>query len=79
MTWLKQLISDGEQPSTGRVIVLTIVLPIMGVWMFLSIRKGEFVAIPWQTLAALLGAVLGKTGQSFAEAITTPAENTKTP
>lgn len=69
MNYLKQLISDGEQPSTGRVLVLAIVIPIMIVWIVLCIRKGEFITIPWQMIAAVISAVLGKSAQSFAEAL----------
>lgn len=63
MNVIKQLISDGEMPSTMRVLVLLIVAPIMIVWAALCIKRGEFIAIPMEQ-ASLIGAALAaKWGQ----------------
>jgi hypothetical protein len=78
MNFLKQLIGDGDQPSTMRVIVLAIVLPVMFVWAWLCIKKGEFIAPPWEIIATLVAAVLGKSAQSFAEAIGGSGSDAKT-
>ena len=58
MNFLKQLIGDGEQPSTMRVIVLAIVIPVMIVWAWLCIQKGEFITPPWEIIAALVAFVV---------------------
>lgn len=70
MNWLKQLTSDGELPSTGRVIALIIVVPIMIVWTLLSLRRGDFIVPDLKIISLLVAAISGKTLQSFAEAIT---------
>ncbi len=78
MNYLKQLISDGELPSVGRVVALTIVIPIMIVWAILCIRAGEFIKLPWEMVATILGAIAGKTAQSFSENASTPSVDSTT-
>jgi hypothetical protein len=63
MNWLKQLVSDGEQPSTMRVLLLIVVL----VWAILCIRQNTFV-VPDMKVIYFLGTMFGgKAAQSFAE------------
>lgn len=65
--FLQQLISDGEQPSTYRVAMLLVIAPVMIVWMVLSIKRGEFLALDWQIISLLATAFGGKVLQSFSE------------
>lgn len=76
MSWLKQLLSDGEQPSTMRVLLLVIVL----VWAVLCIRQNTFV-VPDMKVIGFLGTLLGaKTLQSFSENLSAPkTSNTEHP
>jgi hypothetical protein len=71
----KQLISDGEQPSTMRVLALIVVVPVMVVWTVLCIKKGEFI-IPDARIITLIVSVFGsKAIQSFAENISGSSNN----
>lgn len=68
MNWLKQLVSDGEQPSTMRVMLIIIVLT----WAVISIRSNTLV-VPDVKVIGFLGTLLGvKSAQSFAENIGRP-------
>lgn len=68
MNWLKQLVSDGEQPSTMRVMLLIVML----VWAVLCIRQNTFVVPPMDAVK-FLGTIFGaKVGQSFAENFRAP-------
>ncbi len=67
MNFLKQLISDGEMPSTTRVLALVVVVPIMIVWTVLCIRQGQFIIPDTKIILLVATAVGGKTLQSFAE------------
>ena len=63
MNWLKQLVSDGDQPSTMRVLLLIVVL----VWAILCLRQNTFV-VPDVRVIGFLGTLFGaKVGQSFSE------------
>ena len=65
MNWFKQLVSDGEQPSTLRIILLIVIL----VWAVLCIRSNTFV-VPDIKVIGFIGTLLGgKVTQSFSENI----------
>jgi hypothetical protein len=65
---LQQMIADGDGlPSTMRVLVLIIVIPIMVVWSILSIKKGDFIIPDPKILYLVATAIGGKAVQSFAE------------
>lgn len=77
MNWFKQLVSDGEQPSTTRILLLIIVL----VWAVLSIRQNTIV-IPDGRVIGFFGTLFGaKLGQSALENFSPPSPKpeTKTP
>jgi ABC-type phosphate transport system permease subunit len=67
MNLLKQLISDGEMPSTMRVLVLLIVGSIMIVWTVLSIKRGEFVPFPVEQTSLVIAALGAKAWQARSE------------
>ena len=68
MNKLFQLISDGDgAPSTMRVAVLLIIVPIMTVWTVLSIKAGQMIDLDVKWLGLIAAALAAKTGQSFAE------------
>ena len=74
MNKLTQLISDGDgQPSTMRLAVLLIIVPIMTVWTVLSIKTGAMIDLDAKWLGLIAAALAAKTGQSFAEAQGAPA------
>lgn len=64
---LLQLIGDGEQPSTMRVMTLLVVVPVMVVWTVLCIKTGQLI-VPDAKFITLISAALGsKALQSLAE------------
>jgi len=68
MNKLFQLISDGDgAPSTMRVAVLLIIVPIMTVWTVLSIKTGQMIDLDVKWLGLIAAALTAKMGQSFAE------------
>lgn len=79
MNLLKQLISDGEMPSTMRVMTLAIVLPVMLVWTILCIRQNAFVAIPVELIGLLVAALGAKAAQSKFEQTPAPIRVTGLP
>ncbi len=56
-------------PSTGRVLSLAVVIPIMIVWTVLCIKKGDFIIPDQKIVALVISAIGGKTIQSFIEAV----------
>lgn len=68
MNRLLQLIGDGEQPSTMRVLVLVIVVPIMLVWAVLCLRQNTFIVPDWKVVSLIITGVAGKWLQSTSEA-----------
>ncbi|MGA2178797.1 MAG: hypothetical protein ABSH15_04360 [Verrucomicrobiota bacterium] len=79
MNKLSQLISDGDgAPSTMRLAVLLIIVPIMTVWTVLSIKTGAMIDLDAKWLGLIAAALAAKTGQSFSENLTAKnAENAK--
>lgn len=67
MNPIKELLSDGEQLSTMRVVLFLIIGPIMLVWAWTSIKAGKMLPMDWSQIAALGAAMGGKALQSFAE------------
>ena len=88
MKFLQQLVSDGEMPSSLRVMALIVVVPVMIVWTVLCIKQGSFIVPDTKILVMLGTAFGGKTLQSFAEAMPSrgsaaaapvPADTSETP
>lgn len=81
MNLLRQLISDGEMPSTMRVLVLIVVVPVMIVWTVLSIKTGQFIVPDAKIIGLLISALGAKSLQSFAERpqVSTPVSQPSIP
>lgn len=67
MKALQQLISDGEQPSTMRVLALIVVVPVMIVWTVLCIKQGQFIVPDAKIVTLIVSAFGGKALQSLFE------------
>jgi len=77
---LTSLFSDGDgQLSTMRVLAACVVIPIMAVWVVLSIKAGKMLPIDWSQIAAIAGAFGFKAVQSFAELANTASTAAKLP
>jgi hypothetical protein len=74
MNLLKQLISDGEMPSTMRVMGLLIVAPVMIVWAILCIKRGEFIPMPMELVSIIIAALGAKAWQARSENSGSPAQ-----
>jgi hypothetical protein len=70
MNSLKQLISDGEQPSTMRVMGLVVVVPFMVVWSVLCIKTGTLIIPDTKLVMLVASAFAGKSVQSLFENFT---------
>jgi hypothetical protein len=76
MKLLQQLISDGEMPSTMRVLALAVVVPVMLVWSVLCIKQNTFIVPDWKIVAMVISAFGSKSLQSLFEAIPGRAADT---
>jgi uncharacterized membrane-anchored protein len=70
MNWLKQLVSDGQQPSTYRLLMFVVIVPMVIVWMVISIRTNTFATPDPRVLAFIASLFGGKVLQAFAESKT---------
>lgn len=67
MIWLKQLVSDGEMPSTTRLIGLVLFVPYAIVWTVLCIRQNQIIPPDTRIVILFVSWMTGKATQSFAE------------
>jgi hypothetical protein len=67
MKFLQQLISDGEMPSTMRVLALVVVVPVMVVWSVLCIKQNTFIIPDGKIVMLVVTAIGGKFLQSVQE------------
>lgn len=69
-SFIGKALSDGENPSAMRVVVVLGCLSIIGVWVIASVCKGTVQDFP-QSVVEVLGAlIVGKVAQSHVESKT---------
>jgi len=77
MNPLKQLIADDTgAPSSMRLMFLFVIIAVVFVWSVLSIRAGDFVALPSGALELIVIMTGGKVAQSFSENFSKPVPPT---
>jgi len=65
--WLSKLFSDDGSVSMMRVMTAYVIINVLGTWTICCIKKGDFIPIDYSTGALIVGVIIGKAVQSFAE------------
>ena len=74
---IKELFSKEDSVSMMRVMMFFVIVDIMSLWTYLSIRSNQFIEIPYEIIALVGAIVAGKVGQKFAERNGTPTKPLK--
>jgi hypothetical protein len=68
MNVLNFLKEDNGNESMMRLLVAFVVVIIIGVWAYISLRKLEIAPMKWEEVSAIVGALTAKAWQKQSEA-----------
>ena len=69
-TFIAKALSDGENPSTMRVLMLAGAGSIIGVWTLVSFRTGTVQEFPQSVIEVLGALIIGKVAEKHIESKT---------